>query len=113
MTFDEIREIALALPEMEESTSYCTPAFKVRKKLIVRLKEDQETLVLKMDDENQREFLLQSNPDTYFMTDHYVGYNYILVRMAKVNPEEISDLIEQAWRIYAPKRAIKTRTQNS
>ena len=47
MTYDDLKREAMALPEVEESSSYGTPALKVRGKLMVRLKEDLETIVLR------------------------------------------------------------------
>jgi hypothetical protein len=118
MTFDDVRKIALALEHVEESTSYGTPAFKVRGKLVARLREDGETLVVGMDFD-QREELLAAEPDTYYLTDHYRNYPWILVRLPRVHPDALRDLLRGAERLAsvqasrnapsAPRRRANTR----
>jgi hypothetical protein len=97
VTFDEVRRIALALDRVEESTSYGTPAFKTGGKLVARLREDGETLVVGMSFE-QREELLAADPDTYYLTDHYLNYPWILVRLPRVHPDALRDLLRGAIR---------------
>lgn len=103
VTFETVRAIALALPGVEESTSYHTPAFRVRKRLIARLLEDGETLVIRTD-VAEREFRIMAHPEAFFVTEHYIGYPAMLVRLAHVSPDDLRALIEQAWRSVAPKR---------
>lgn len=98
MTFDDVRKIALALEQVEEGTSYGTPAFKVRGKLVARLREDGETLVVGMEID-QREELLAADPDTYYLTDHYLSYPCILVRLPRVHPDALRDLLRGAVRL--------------
>jgi hypothetical protein len=105
ITFDTVRQFALALPGVEEGTSYGTPALRVRGKFLARLHEDGETLVIKID-YTEREFRMLADPDTYYVTDHYVSYPMLLVRLARVNPDELRDLITYAWRSIAPKRLV-------
>lgn len=100
-----VRRLALALPEAEETTSYGTPAFKVRGKLFARLREEGDILVVKCD-LNEREALTQSEPDTYFVTPHYQNYPYVLVRMKEIDLEPLRELLTDAWRIAAPKRLV-------
>jgi hypothetical protein len=103
VTFERARELALALPGVVESTSYGTPALKLGKKMIARLKEDGETLVLKMDIVS-RDLLLRAKPQVYYLTDHYRDYPYVLVRLAKVGEKELVGLFEDACRLAAPRR---------
>ncbi|HEX3129658.1 MAG TPA: MmcQ/YjbR family DNA-binding protein [Thermoanaerobaculia bacterium] len=102
-TFDTVREIAFALPGVEEGTCYGTPAFRVRKKFLCRLKEDGETLVVKVDFDTP-EVLLQADPAVFFTTPHYDGYPSVLVRLAAIQPEDLREVLETAWRIQAPKK---------
>ncbi len=76
ITFDTVRRIGLVLPGVTESTSYGTPALKVKGKLMVRMWEDGETMVLKTTFE-EREELMAADPETYFITDHYLNYEYV------------------------------------
>lgn len=101
----QLESLALALPGMEKGTSYGTPAFRTRKKLLARLWEDGETLVLRTTFEDQ-EALLQAAPDVFFLTDHYRGYPMVLVRLAKIAPPDLGRLLEAAWRDAASKKQI-------
>ena len=103
VTYDTIRRIALTFPNVEESTSYGTPALKVRGKLFVRWRneEDADTVVLKMPFE-QREHLMAEDPETYFITDHYRNYAWVLVRISKVHPDALHDLLQIGYRAALP-----------
>ena len=107
-TFETVRQLALALPAVEEGTSYGTPAFRVRGKFFARMWEDGETLVLKIGFD-ARELLLQADPETFYITDHYRGYPAVLVRLPAVEPGQLRDLLEEAWRFNAPKRLVTVR----
>ncbi len=72
-SFDLVRRAALALPEVVEGVCYGTPAFYLRKKLMLRLREDGETLVIKFPIEG-RTALIESDPDVFSVTDHYLNY---------------------------------------
>jgi hypothetical protein len=97
VTFDTVREIAQTLPGAEQSTSYRTPAFKVNGKLFARQHQDGESLVIPVDFE-ARDDMMTTSPDKFYITDHYLNYPYVLVRMAKVNAGELCDLLTGAWR---------------
>jgi hypothetical protein len=112
VTFETVREIALALPAVEEGTSYGTPAFRVKGKFFARLWEDGETLVVKAGFD-AREILLQANPETFYTTDHYAGYPSVLVRLSSVGREELANVLEQAWRFNAPKRLLAERDSSN
>lgn len=105
ITFDTVRGIAMALPGVEEGMSYGTPAFRVKGKFLLRLKEDGETIAIKCGFD-ERDFRMQADPATFFTTDHYAGYPTVLIRLPKVRLSDLKDVIEQAWRINAPKRLL-------
>jgi hypothetical protein len=100
-----VRRLALALPGVEEGPSYGTPGFRVRGKFLARLWEDGETLVVKCGD-NERDFRIQAAPGTFFITDHYRGYPTVLIRLARVRPADLREVLEEAWRRNAPKRLV-------
>jgi hypothetical protein len=112
VTLETVRQLALALPGMEEGLSYGTPAFRVGKKLLARMHQDGQTLVLKMDF-LARDTLLQADPDVFFITDHYQGYPWILVRLASVRREQLRDLLDDAWRGAASKRLLAARQRGA
>ena len=97
VTFDTVREIARELPGAVEGTSYGTPAFRVGKTLFVRQHQDGESLVVKIDPD-ERTMRMKAEPKTFFITDHYLNYPWILVRLATVARDDLRDLLEDAWR---------------
>ena len=105
VSYETVCKLARLLPEVEESTSYGTPALKVRGKMFVRLKEDGETIVLRTD-AFEREHLLRMAPGTFFITDHYRDYPLVLVRLSAIGVEQLSELLEAAWHRVAPKRLV-------
>ena len=105
MTWDEVRALALELPGAEDGTSYGTPAVKVRGKLLVRLKEDGESVVLFMTAE-EKEMRLEADPAVFHQTPHYVGWPAVLARLASADPAEIAAVLERTWRGAAGKRAV-------
>lgn len=105
-TFDDIREIARALPGVVDGTSYGTPALKVGGKLLARLHQSMDCVVLRSE-LLDREILVQSAPDAFFITDHYRDYPWILLRLGVVEKSVLPDLIERAWRLVASKTLLK------
>ena len=105
MNFDEVRRIALALPGVEEGTSYGTPAFRVRGKLFCRLREDGESLVLTCN-VFEREYLVKDLPDVFYVTDHYRGHPAVLARISAVTEPLLRERMEAAWRMAAPKKLV-------
>jgi hypothetical protein len=103
VTFETVREIAGELPGAVESTSYGTPAFKVGKCLFVRQHQDGESLVIKIDPAH-RSMRMKADPEIFYITDHYLNYPYMLVRLSKVAREDLRELIEDAWEQCAAQR---------
>jgi hypothetical protein len=110
MDFEAVRAIALALPEVEESTSYGTPAFKVKRKLLARLREDDVLVV--MIDLADKEFLMQSQPKVYFSMPHYDGYPAVLVRLSAASEPGMRRLLHAAWLYVAPRRLFARSVPN-
>jgi hypothetical protein len=106
-TWADVIEIGTRFPEVEVGTSFGTPALQVRGKRMCRMRSNPDALVLRVVDLGEREALLQGQPDAFFSTPHYDGYPYVLVRLDKVDPTELAELIEEAWRIRAPKTLVK------
>ena len=104
--WDDVVAISRRLPEVEVGTWFRTPCLRVRKKSFCRMKEDGETLVVRVVDLEDKEALLRSDADVFFTTPHYDGYAYVLVRLAVADPAVLAELIEDAWRLSAPKRVL-------
>jgi hypothetical protein len=95
LSLPAIRRVALALPGVEEGTSYGTPAWRVRGRLLARFHQDGESIVLKVGDET-RDHLLQADPRTFFVTDHYRGYPMVLARLDRLSAADLAKLLSRA-----------------
>jgi hypothetical protein len=95
-TAEDVRELALGLPQTKEKPSYGTPGFRVKDKLFARLRTDPDGLVVWTE---EKEALLLSDPGKFFTTPHYDGHPMVLVRLGAVDREELGELLEDSWRI--------------
>src|SRR5215469_6474426 len=107
MTFDDVRKLALSWPEVEDGTSYGTAALKVRKKLLARLKEDGDSLVMLGVPQDERAMLVESQPELFYFTDHYRDYPTVLIRLSKAKRATIEPLLRRRWRELASKKAVR------
>jgi hypothetical protein len=105
-TWEDVVQVGLRLPGVEVGTSFRTPALRVRTKGMCRLRTNPDALVLRVADMGEREALLQGQPDVFFTTPHYDGWPYVLVRLELIDPVELGELIEDAWRVFAAKRVV-------
>lgn len=107
VTFDVVREIGLALPDVEESTAYGAFSLKVRGSLLacvaVNKSAEPGSLGVRVPFD-QRDALLAEAPETYYVTNHYVNYPMVLVRLSKVGKDELRDLLNAAWRFVTSKK---------
>jgi hypothetical protein len=103
-TEDDVRRLALALPEVTERPSYGTPGFRVKDKLFARIHQDGGALVLWTADLADKESFIDSEPDVFFTTPHYDGHAHVLVRLDRVDQTRLGDLLWMAWRVRAPAR---------
>jgi hypothetical protein len=101
ISFNTVREIGLALPDVEEGTAYGSPALKVHGRmfacLAVHRSAEPDSLVIRISFD-QRDELIAAEPKTYYLTDHYVNYPAVLVRLRLVRPDALRDLLLMAWR---------------
>jgi hypothetical protein len=105
--WERLRDLGLELPEVVEGISYRTPALKVRGKSFVRLKEDGKSVVFLLGSVEEQQVLIETDPDVYFITDHYRGWPAVLARLAKLGTAECRRQLERAWRLKAPKSLVK------
>ncbi|MGD9985812.1 MmcQ/YjbR family DNA-binding protein [Pseudonocardia sp.] len=104
MDWDDVVRIGTALPEVEESTSYRTPALKVRGRLMVRLRTEAEGLLVVMCALDEKEAMLASGDPAFSTTPHYDGHGSILVDLTSIGSAQLTELITEAWRRAAPAR---------
>ena len=107
VTFDTVRSIALALPQVEEGLSGRLPVFRIRGKLLARLHEDGQALAIKID-YLKRDILLNAEPETFYINDFYRCYPMVFVRLASVDRKLLESLFKDAWRLLAPKRLVES-----
>ena len=101
---DFIRSAILDLPGVTEKLCFETPGFYVGGKLFARLKEDGETLAIHT---TEREKWIRANPETFFVTDHYQNYKYMLISLGAIDKPTLSQLLAAAWRERATKKLLK------
>ena len=107
ITKADLKKIALSFPGAIETTSYGQPAFKVDKKFFTRLRSEDDSLVWIVDSIDERDSLIEMDPKTYFITDHYKNYPSVLVRIARLNETMLRKMLERRWRAVAPKKLLK------
>ena len=105
-SWEDVEAIGLRYPGVERTTWFGTPSLKVAGKGMCRLRTDPDALVIRVLDLGDREALLKGQPNVFFITPHYDGYPYVLVRLEKVDEAQLEELVEDAWRIRAPKRLV-------
>jgi hypothetical protein len=106
VTWEEVVAIGTRFPEVKEGTCFGTPALRVRGKFMCRLRTDPDALVVRVIDVADAQALLLGQPDVFFSTPHYDGHPYVLVRLDVISRDELAELLEDAWRLRAPKRLI-------
>jgi hypothetical protein len=107
MTPDEMREIALSFPGAEEGVSYGRPAFKVNGKFFTRLRAEDDSVVLMEVPFDEREMLMEADPQTFHFTAHYKDYPCVLARIATLHPGSFRAFLERRFRKVAKKSAVK------
>jgi len=106
VTKAQLRKIALSFPEANEKPSYGKPAYFVAKKFFTRHRADDDSLVWIVGSIDERDHLLEIDPKTYFITDHYRDYPSVLVRMARIDSAMLRKMLDRRWRAIAPKKLL-------
>ena len=107
ITFDTVRKIGLAMPGVEESTAYGAPVLKVQGEILAgipakRSEVEPGSLGVCVDFDDRAE-LLAAAPRVYYLTEHYAGHKVVLVRMSRVNPDMLRDLLGMAYKFVTRK----------
>ncbi|HRD46964.1 MAG TPA: MmcQ/YjbR family DNA-binding protein [Caulobacter sp.] len=109
MTREEFAAIALSFPGAEEGTSYGMPAFKVRGKFFTRVRAEDDSAVLMDVSFDERDMLMEVEPQTFHITPHYKDYPSVLARLATLDPAQLRGFLDRRWRKLATKTMIKAR----
>lgn len=106
--FDTVRRIAHDLFDVEDSTTYGSPALKVRGKLLtclaVHKSAEPNSIAVRIDFERRAELIAEA-PDLYYLTDHYVNYPVVLVRLSRIELSALRDLLRMSWKFVTTKTA--------
>jgi hypothetical protein len=115
VNFDTVRKIGLALSGVEESTAYGSPALKVHGKLLacvpVNRSAEPGSLMVRVGFDDRAE-LLSAAPDVYYVTDHYLNYNAVLVRLSRITPDVLRDLLGMAHKFVTAHEARHSPLRN-
>ena len=112
VTFETVRKFALELPDVEDATAYGSPAFKVRGQLLaciaINKSAEPNSLGVRVDFDSRDE-LIATAPDIYYLTDHYVNYPVVLVRLSAIRSDALRDLLSMSWRFVTAKKPARKR----
>jgi len=126
-TWEDVRRIALALPETSERLSRDLSQWRVKDKLFIWERPlrradiealgdnvpDGPILGARVEHSGAKEALLADDPDLFFTTPHFDGYPAILVRLDDITVEDLDEVIVEAWLARAPKRLVKAYADTS
>jgi hypothetical protein len=112
-SYERYLKIVLALPGTVVTTSYGTPSVKVKGKILSRWRTEAEGALAIRCDFLDRQILLQTQPEVFFLTDHYLDYPMILMRIETASKDVMTDVVERAWRLVAPVKLVKQRDEQS
>ncbi len=107
MTRDEVHALVMSFPDVVEGTSYGYPSYKAFGKFLTRLRHQDESLVLGSVPIDERDMLIQIDPETFHFTEHYRDWPYVLVRISSIEPEQLRSFLMRTWRKNAPKKWLK------
>jgi hypothetical protein len=110
-TFKAVESIGRALPDVEVTTTWGQPTLKVRGKMFVCIashKSAEPNSLVVMMDFADRDALLEDDPATYYLKEHYVNYPCILVRLSRVHADALRDLVTGAHRFVSGKTRKKS-----
>jgi hypothetical protein len=106
--FDTVRKIGLTLPGVEASTAWGAPALKIRGKLLACVPTHRSaepgSLAVRVGFDDRAE-LLAAAPDVYYVTDPDLNYTSVLVRLSRVTPDVLRDLLGMAHKFVTARRA--------
>jgi hypothetical protein len=111
--FERVRRMGAALPDVEEGTAYGSPALKVGGRMFaciaVNRSAEADTLAVRLSME-QRDELMAADPNIYYLTEHYVDYPCVLVRLARIPDDALQDLLAMGHRFMSTSRPRSSRS---
>ena len=107
VTKAQFKKIALSFPGALEKSSYGNPSIFIEKKFFTRLRSEDDSVVLIVDSIDEREMMIESDPKTFHITEHYRDYPSVLVRVGRIDAKTLRGMLERRWRKIAPKKLLK------
>ena len=107
LTAAQFKKIALSFPEAHEKSSYGNPSIFIAKKFFTRLRREDDSIVLIVGSIDEREMMIEADPKTFHITEHYRNYPSVLVRIARIDAKTLHGMLERRWRAIAPKKLVK------
>jgi len=107
MTPSELHAMILTFPETQSGTSYGMPSWKAAGTFFTRLRAEDDSVVVYVDSLDHRDLLMEAEPATFHITDHYRGYPVVLARLSTVDPVWLRKTLEKRWLKVVPKRVSR------
>ena len=107
MTPREVEALILSLPETELGSAYGLPAFRTAGKFLTRIRSEDDSVVVHLDSFDERDLLIEIDPETFFFTDHYRNHAMVLARIASVDPTWLAAMMARRWRRVASRTLQK------
>jgi len=108
MTPADLHALVLTFPQTETGTSHGRPSFKASGRFFTRIRSEDDSVVVYVDSQDHRDMLLEAEPATFHITDHYRNYPIVLARLASVDPIWLRKTLEKRWLKIVPKSVSKT-----
>lgn len=116
LAFDAVRRVGLTLPDVADSTMYGSPALKVHGNLLACVpvnKSVEPNCAAFRIDSDLRAALIKRSPEIYYITDHYANHSMVLVRLSRIGPKELRDLLGLAWNFVSAKKPTRSNSANA
>lgn len=113
VTKAQFKKIALSFPEAHEKLSYGNPSIFVAKKFFTRLRSQDDSIVMIVGSIDEREMMIEADPKTFHITEHYRDYPSVLVRISRIDEKALHAMLERRWREIAPKKLLKAQENKS
>jgi hypothetical protein len=112
INFDTVRKIGLTLPRVKENTSRGVTSLKIDGKLMtwppINKSAEPDSIAVRINVDDRAE-LLAAAPETYYVTDHYVNYPCVLVRLSRIRTDALRDLLLMSWKFVTSNKPAKRR----
>lgn len=103
----QYRKIALSFPGGNEKPSYGKPSFFIDKKFFTRWRDEEDSIVLVVGSIDERDMLLEADPKTFFITEHYRSYPSVLAHASRLDARTLRGMLERRWQTIAPKKLLR------